>query len=145
MKKHVRALAIALILSLGFSTTVLAQNLSDKEIKTNVQTISQPLQKITALEPRVFEYNTARYAHLAFPKGQQYGFLAENVEQVLPGSVHTTRYSYMKGKNSYQSALVKSTDMQSLIPLLVASIKEQQTQIDQLKAEVERLKGMVGK
>lgn len=145
MKKHVNVLSIVLLLLLGISTGSYAQQLSDQEVRTNVQSITQPLQKIAALEPQVFEYNTTRFSHLALPKGQQYGFLTENMERVMPGAVHTTRYSYMKGKNSYQSALVKSTDMQTLIPLLVASIKEQQMQIDALKAEVEKLKSAVGK
>lgn len=144
MRKQLKVLSLGL-LGLTVWNGLSAQTLTDQEIKTNVQAISQPLQKISALEPRVFEYNTARYTHLSLPKGTQYGFMTENVEKVLPGSIQTTRYAYMKGKNSYSHAVVKNTDMQSLIPLLVASIKEQQSQIDALKAEVERLKAAVGK
>ncbi len=144
MKKHVNALLFALFFILGTASYINAQSISDQEIKTNIQSISQPLQKLSSLEPKVFEYNTTRFAHLSLPKGQHYGFMTENVEKVLPGAINTTRYSFMKGKNSYQQTLVRSTDLQSLIPLLVASIKEQQTQIDVLKAEVEMLKKKVG-
>ncbi|MBL7751074.1 MAG: tail fiber domain-containing protein [Chitinophagaceae bacterium] len=144
MKKHVNALLFALFILLGTASTINAQSISDQEIKTNIQSIAQPLQKLNALEPQVFEYNTKRYAHLSLPKGLQYGFMTENVEKVLPGAINTTRYSFMKGKNSYQQTLVRSTDLQSLIPLLVASIKEQQSQIDVLKAEVEMLKKKAG-
>lgn len=144
MKKHVNALLFAVFILLGTPSVVNAQSISDQEIKTNIQSISQPLQKLNSLEPQVFEYNTKRYAHLSLPKGQHYGFMTENVEKVLPGAINTTRYSFMKGKNSYQQTLVRSTDLQSLIPLLVASIKEQQSQIDVLKAEVEMLKKKAG-
>lgn len=144
MKKHVNTLLFALFFLFGTASLVNAQSISDQEIKTNIQSISQPLQKLSSLEPQVFEYNTKRFAHLSLPKGVQYGFMTENVEKVLPGAVNTTRYSFMKGKNSYQQTLVRSTDLQSLIPLLVASIKEQQTQIDALKVELDILKKKLG-
>ena len=46
----------------------------------------------------------------------------------------------MFGKNAYRDANMKTVDEASLIPLLVASIKEQQQQIEELKAAVAELK-----
>jgi hypothetical protein len=46
----------------------------------------------------------------------------------------------MFAKNGYRDASFKMVDETSLIPLLVASIKEQQEQIEQLKAAIEDLK-----
>lgn len=119
---------------------VQAQDLTDNMIKTNVSHISEPLKVITSLQPMTFEYNTRQYSHLKLPSGRQYGFMAEDFQQVLPGLVHKKPYSFMSGKNSYRNATVKTIDMESLVPVLIASIKEQQTQIDQLRAELEALK-----
>ncbi len=46
----------------------------------------------------------------------------------------------MFGKNVYRNAQIKIIDDASLIPVLVASIKEQQQEIEKLKNEVEKLK-----
>jgi len=133
-------LALSLFAAPMFSA---AQTVSEKDLKTNVQAISNPLQTIRALEPKTFEYNTKNYSYLSLPKGTQYGFLSEDLEKVVPGTVSTRRYTYMKGKNSYSSALVKSPEMEALVPLLVASVKEQQAQIDALKKEIEELRKMI--
>lgn len=117
-----------------------AQSVSDKQIKKNVSTISEPLKSVTALEPRVFEYNTAQFSQLHLPQGTQYGFISEEFQQVFPELVSQKNYSYMQGKNSYKRAAVKTVDMEGLIPVLVASIKEQQKEIDQLRIELDELK-----
>jgi hypothetical protein len=46
----------------------------------------------------------------------------------------------MFGKNTYRTRKVKTVDMESLIPILVASVKEQQAEIEQLKKELQVLK-----
>jgi hypothetical protein len=51
--------------------------------------------------------------------------------------------NYTTGKNSYRTAKVKTMDMESLIPILVASIQEQQAEIEKLKAELKALKEKV--
>lgn len=120
--------------------TVFSQSLTDEEIKKNITSIDEPLKNITSLEPRKFEYNTGDYSHLKLPKGAHYGFITEEFQQVFPAMINKTQYSYMEGKNFYKKATVKSVDMEELIPVLVAAVKEQQTQIEQLKAEIKELK-----
>jgi hypothetical protein len=117
-----------------------SQDLSDKDIKTNVTSIENPLKQITSLNPKIFEYNTGRYSHLSLPAGTQYGFIAEEFQQVFPGMVYRKPYSFMYGKNAYRNATIKTINLENLIPVLIASIKEQQMQIDQLRFEIEKLK-----
>lgn len=117
-----------------------SQKLYDNEIKKNITSINNSLQKLTQLQPRTFEYKTDQYKHLKLESGKQYGFLAEDFQQIFPELVREKSTSYMFGKNSYRNATVKTIDELSLIPLLVASIKEQQLQIDKLTAELEILK-----
>lgn len=128
--------SMLVLLSLGAS----AQNVSDADLKKNATNISEPLQKLSMLEPKSFEFNTTQFKNLQLPGGKQYGFLSEDVQQVFPELIRYRNMNYATGKNSYRTAKVKDMDMESLIPILVASIKEQQAEIEKLKAEVRDLK-----
>jgi len=117
-----------------------AQSLADTEIKTNVAPIPDPLRSVLALEPRAYDYKTKQFSHLQLPGGRHYGFIAEEFREVFPGMVYKKPQSYMIGKNNQRNATINAIDMESLIPVLVASIKQQQVLIDELRAEVEALK-----
>lgn len=129
-------LFLLLVLTQGSS----AQTLTDSEIKTNVAPISEPLRSVLALEPRVFDYKIEKFSHLQLPAGRHYGFIAEEFRQVFPGLVYKKPQSYMVGKNNYRNATINAINMEALIPVLVASIKQQQILIEELRAEVEALK-----
>jgi hypothetical protein len=121
-----------------------AQNIPDTEIKKNISGINNPLQSIIRLEPKAFEYNKDKFKDLKLPGGRQYGFVTEEVQSVFPELVSTRSYSYMAGKNLFRTAKIKCLDTESLIPILVASIKEQQQEIEKLKIEIQALKNQSG-
>jgi len=132
---------LSLILTLVLVTGIAySQNLDDKDIKKNITAIDNPIKKLVQLEPKSFEYNTEQYKHLKLEHGRKFGFLAEDFQHIFPDMVKEKSVSYMFGKNVYRNSTIKTIDEQSLIPLLVASIKEQQLQIDKLTAEVGQLK-----
>lgn len=130
-------LALALLFA---SREISAQDISDRAIKKNIIPIDSPLQRITQLQPRQFEYNAATFSHLRLKKGTQYGFIAEDMQAVLPDLVNEKTVSYKYGKNVYRNATLKTINEAGLIPLLVASVKEQQTEIEKLKTEILELK-----
>lgn len=140
MKTTIQLIALFIFSILGFSAT--AQEVADKEIKKNVTDISAPLEKLVQLEPKIFEYNTDKYKHLKLEQGKQFGFMSENMQQVFPELVSNKNISYMFGKNVYRDAKVKTVDELSLIPVLVASIKEQQKEIEKLKQDIAELKSV---
>lgn len=117
-----------------------AQQVPDREIKKNVMELNTPLKKLLQLEPKVFEYNTEKYKHLKLQPGKKYGFMVDNIQTIFPELVTTKQSSYMFGKNVYRDAEIKTIDVTSLIPVLVASIKEQQAEIEKLKKEIAELK-----
>lgn len=135
----VRYLCLFVFMTLA-AQQALAQNLTDNDIRKNITPIREPLKQITSLNPVIFEYNTSRFSHLKLPAGNHYGFTTEEIQQVFPALVYKKSYSFMAGKNSYRNAIIKRVDMEGLIPVLIASIKEQQAQIDQLRMEIEALK-----
>jgi hypothetical protein len=127
-------------LGLFISTATIAQTINDEQTKLNVASISNPVERLSQLKPISFEYNTKQYKFLNLQSGKQYGFLSENIQAVFPELVKEKRVTYMQGKNNYKSASIANINETSLIPVLVASIVEQQKQIDQLKSEIEVLK-----
>lgn len=126
--------------SFFISTNAIAQTINDEQTKLNVASISNPIERLSQLKPISFEYNTKQYKFLNLQSGKQYGFLSDNIQAVFPELVKEKRVSYMQGKNNYKNASIASINETSLIPVLVASIVEQQKQIDQLKAEIEAMK-----
>lgn len=128
------AAAIVFFSSIPFG---FAQHIPEQDLKKNITPLENALSYVQQLEPKMYEYDTRRFDKLKLPTGQQYGFLAEDVQKVLPNLVSSQSQSYMVAKNTYRSTSLKNTDLESLVPLLVAAIKEQQQQIDELKKQVE--------
>ncbi|MBS1576135.1 MAG: tail fiber domain-containing protein [Bacteroidetes bacterium] len=132
-----------IIISFAFICTSqpgFSQMIDDNEIKKNITTIQNPLEKLIQLEPKTFEYDKSKFKDLKLPSGKQYGFIAENVQQLFPDLVRYKNYSYSIGKNSFRTISIKKMDAESIIPVLVASIKEQQEMINKLQEEINELK-----
>ncbi len=134
--KHIAFITLGLFVS----TIATAQTINDEQTKLNVTTISNPVERLSMLKPISFEYNTKQFKFLNLQAGKQYGFLSDNIQAVFPELVKEKRVTYMQGKNNYKNASIASINETSLIPVLVASIVEQQKQIDQLKSEIDALK-----
>lgn len=117
-----------------------AQDIAESDVKKNIAAMEDQLQKLMQLQPKKYEYNINNFKYLKLEKGKQYGFIAEEVAAVFPELVKEKTVSYMYGKNQYRNATIKVVDEERLIPVLVASLKEQQSQIEKLKAELQDLK-----
>jgi hypothetical protein len=104
---------------------------SDARLKTNVLPLSSGLADVMALRPVTYDWKD-----ISMGQGTQLGFIAQEVQQVVPEVVHT------------DSKGMESIDYIKLVPILTKAIQEQQAQIaqqqqeiDQLKADVQALKG----
>ena len=96
---------------------------SDSRLKDNITPISTPVDKIKSLRGVEFDWNSGEQVGT-----HDVGLIAQDVEAVLPEAVTTQEDGY---KNL---AYIK------VIPLLVEAMKEQQTMIEALRAEIELLK-----
>jgi len=94
---------------------------SDKRLKKNIKPIDNALADICQLEGVTFDWRDTG------TQGQ--GFIAQQVEPIIPEVVNTDEDTGMKSVNYV-----------GLIGHLVEAIKTQQTQIDDLKAEVQSMK-----
>jgi hypothetical protein len=77
-----------------------------------------------------FNWNTSAFPQRRFSDHRALGFIAQEVEKVLPEVVQT--------ENTTEG--FKSVQYDKVVALLVEAIKEQQKQINQLKKEVKKLR-----
>ena len=103
---------------------------SDQRFKTNIFPIANPLQKVLQLRGVTFDWKTKDFPSRMFSANRAVGFIAQEVEQVLPEVVQTE--STTEG--------YKSVQYDKVVALLVEAIKEQQKQIESLKMQVKKLK-----
>ena len=96
---------------------------SDRRLKDNIAPIQDALAKIVELSGVNFSWASGARAGQA-----DVGVIAQEVQSVLPEAVHTDANGYL------------SVDYPKLVPLLIQAVKEQQTQIDALKTQIDALR-----
>jgi hypothetical protein len=104
----------------------IVQGLSDSRVKTNVVSMTGGLDKIDQIRPVTFDWTPVE--NVSDREGADFGFIAQELEEVLPEVVHTRGDGY------------KTVMYEKVVPVLTQAIKEQQAMIENLKAEIELLK-----
>lgn len=89
---------------------------SDIRLKKEISEIPASLQKIMQLKPKTYYLKDKASNGL-----RQYGFIAQELEAILPEMVHNNAEG------------MKSVNYQQLIPLLTAALQEQQATIERLE------------
>lgn len=102
---------------------------SDLRYKTNIHTVENALDKVKALRGVYFNWNQKAYPSKDFTDKTELGFIAQEVEKILPEVV-------IKDKTAEEYRSVK---YDKVVALLVEAIKEQQKQIDRLTIQVNKL------
>jgi hypothetical protein len=113
---------------------------SDARWKKNVEPVTHALEKVTHLQGVTYDWRRDEFPDRNFDEGTQLGFLAQEVEKVVPEAVHTDAEGY------------KAVAYEKLTAVLTEGVKEQQTEIESLKArnaalekDVTELKALVNK
>jgi len=105
--------------------------LSDLRYKTNIETISNSLDKVMRLRGVNFDWRKSEYPELAFGDGRQVGFVAQEIAQVLPEVV------------SKDNKGIYSVAYGSVVPVLVEALKEQQRTIESQQKQIDEIKALV--
>ncbi|MFZ1694950.1 MAG: tail fiber domain-containing protein [Flavobacteriales bacterium] len=112
---------------------------SDAMLKTDVQGLTDPLSTIALLQPMRYSFLSAQFPQLALPEGEHMGFVAQEVQAVLPGIVRSfhqpARFDSL-GAEIAPSFNYLGVNYTEVIPLLVAGMQQQQAQIAQLQAQL---------
>ena len=138
MKKSLLLGALAIV---GLALNTNAQTVKQTEITS----INNSLNTVLKLTPINFSYDKDWASKLKLSTQKQSGFAVEEVAKVAPELVVNQQKTYTAGKNSTKTATVPVVDYETLIPLLVGSIKEQQLQIEALKKEINQLRSAKSK
>ena len=117
--------------SIGYTSLV---NISDERTKENIVPITGSLDKVLSLTGRKFNWkNEVVQTDAANLSGSLYGFIAQEVEEVLPELVNTRPSGSIIYSGSLNIENSKSISVQEIIPLLVESIKTLESRIRTLE------------
>ena len=104
---------------------------SDIRLKENIKEIDNPLTKILNLKGVYYDWKPEEKKFRGY--GRQIGFIAQEVEKVVPELVNTDKSPDSKGR------YLKSVSYEKTVALLVEGIKEQEKEIKELKEENKKL------
>ncbi|MEM0997411.1 MAG: tail fiber domain-containing protein [Bacteroidota bacterium] len=104
---------------------------SDARYKNNVQTIENGIEVIRQLRGATYNLQDEAVNGMYLDGGEKAGFIAQEVEDVLPLAVFTDEQGY------------KSVNYIAVIPYLVEGVKELTGVVDNLNGVVEDLNGVV--
>ncbi|WP_029287468.1 tail fiber domain-containing protein [Pedobacter sp. R20-19] len=124
----------------AFLIVTSSQIRAQEVIQNNVKPVNNSLEMVSKLQPVSFNYDKTWAEKLKISARPQYGFVGADAKTHVPELVTVQAKDYAAGKNAYRSATITKVDYESLVPLLVGSIKEQQQQIDALRQEIQSLK-----
>jgi len=108
--------------TLNVGEDVVAYASSDKRYKDNLQAITNPIDKVKSLTGYTFTWNDK---HEQFNGNNDIGVVAQEVEKVFPEIVDTRDNGY------------KAVKYEKMVAVLIEAVKDQQKQIDELKAIVD--------
>lgn len=127
---------------------------SDARLKTGIEPLPRGLNTILQLRPKQYHYDTREYEFMNLPHQLQYGFLAQEVEALLPELTQETFHAYdeaLSDTEEGQGMYFTAINYTGLIPIMVAGMQEQQEIIDEqkqqisdLEARIERLEKLIG-
>ena len=102
---------------------IVAFSSSDIRFKENITPIENALDKISKISGNTYDWKAENKAEHGY-EGNDVGVIAQEIEAVLPQLVQTRENGY------------KAVKYDKLVALLIEGIKEQQLQIEELKAQI---------
>lgn len=97
---------------------------SDARFKQNVQPIGNAISLISQLEGTTYTMDVENYPERNFNQGNQYGFIAQDLQKVMPEVVMADEDGFL------------GVNYDAVVPLLVEGIKDQQVQLETQKSEL---------
>lgn len=119
---------------------------SDQQFKSNVTDDVPGLDVLQVLAPKAYNYQTEEFPNMHFGEGVHFGFIAQEVQEVLPNIVHTVSKPTIRdedGEIISEGLEHLAMDYTALIPILIKSVQEQQAMIAAQQEQIELLTSMV--
>ena len=119
---------------------------SDENLKENIEDIPSASEVIAQLNPKSYYFIEDALPQVGLPAGLQYGFLAQELEEVIPEAVKDMTFQAQMdstGQEIYPAVASKIVNTDMLIPFLVAAVKEQQVIIQEQNDRLSQLEQIV--
>ena len=100
---------------------------SDVRFKKNVETLSDPLSRVSQLRGVEYDWRCDEFSERGFSTDRQIGLIAQEVREVVPQAVIEQSDGYL------------AVDYARLVPVLIEAIKEQQKRIESLENKLEQI------
>ncbi|MGD1844715.1 MAG: tail fiber domain-containing protein [Salibacteraceae bacterium] len=100
---------------------------SDARYKKNVEPIANALSTLQQIDGLTYEFRNEEFANRNFTDGRSYGFIAQDLQKVMPELVKSDEDGYL------------GINYSLMTPLLVEAVKEQQTIIDEQARKIDDL------
>ena len=114
---------------------------SDARLKENVVTIDNAIDKIKKLRGVYYHWKDVVDSLGFFPVDRDdIGVIAQEVQEVIPQAVKPAPFDTGCEGKSESGENYLTVQMEKIIPLLIEAVKEQQKQIEELKAEMQVMK-----
>ena len=108
-----------------------AAHASDRRYKKNITTVTSALEKLSKLNPVNYDWRIDEFPHKGFKDVKQWGFIAQELENVMPELVKEDKNGYLK------------LNYTGVIPLLTKAMQEQQTEMEKQQKEIDELKAQL--
>ena len=115
---------------------------SDKRLKTNIVPIQDPLSKLNTISGYTYRWNIEKCNKVGFKPVDipEVGVLAQEINEVLPEAIKPAPFDRDKDGKSASGDNYLTVQYEKIVPLLIECIKAQQSQIDDLKVCLSKLK-----
>ncbi len=113
---------------------------SDAQFKNEIDTVTNPLGIVNSLQPKTFFYDTTNIYDIHFSEKRQYGFVAQDIEPILPELVYevTKPAEYDSLGNVVINAITyKELNYNAFIAILMSGMQQQQDSIEMMADQLE--------
>lgn len=116
---------------------------SDRRLKVNAEPMQDALSKLMQLKPQSYQYRTNEYPTMNLAEGTQFGFIAQELQEVYPTLVKEVSTYTNKDKATKFDFL--SVNYTGLIPVMVSAIQQQQTTIENMTERLDQIEELLKK
>ena len=116
-------------------------------MKNNIRDLDiNAIETIQKFQPRTYSYKHEQYPHMNLPTEEQWGFVAQEVQEIIPEMVRDITHPYEEdeeGNVIHPEVKLKGLNIDRLNPLFIKAFQEQQAMIEELQLKINKLEGKV--
>jgi len=109
---------------------------SDSRLKKSVETLGNANELLSKLKVHTYEYQTEKYPTMALQEGRRFGFMAEEIKEVLPQLVKRTMQPLNEpndeqgNRQEVKYLEFDAVNYTELVPIVVQAVQELNAKVD---------------